>query len=293
MTLADGSGLGLIVDDDDPGTRTPHVWRILHQSQCSCSTVCESDCRAVSTQDGGFVQGLLDWTAELPVYFADATFNAAAAIFNFAVRMPDLGTLPDRITVKLDVGTHQGTPQTFPTAGFGAGAVAAFALAGDYSDLATGVHPLKLALQAFRGTELLGQTTLEDQVVLIDLSESGFGVRWWLPSLDRLFVTPQGAGLVEGGNRAWWFAGGDGGVEPCWDRGERRRTCRAIRGAAAGEAAPLASRLPDAGRVLRRVGADGQRLSNPRLPGQRARVRLGRAFDGPPRPQRQPHQLRV
>ena len=232
VTLADGSGLGLILDDDDPGANeNPDVWRILHQSQCFCSTVCESDCQAVSTMDGGFVQELLDWTAELPVYFADATFNAAAAIFNFAVRMPDLGASPDRITVKLDVGTHQGVPQTFPTAGLGTGAVTTFAIADDYSDLATGVHPLKLALQAFRGTELLGQTTLEDQTLLIDLSDSSFGVRWWLPSLDRLFVTPQGAGLVEGGNRAWWFAAGGASAE----------ASAAAPGEASGEATSLAT----------------------------------------------------
>jgi hypothetical protein len=133
--------------------------------------------------DGGFVQGLWDWTAELPAHFADATFHAAAAIFNFAVRMPDSGAAPNQITVRLDVGTHQGSPETFPMAGFGPGAVESFALAGDYSALGTGVHPLKLALEAFRGTELVGQTTLEVEVLLIDLSDSPFGARWWLPSL--------------------------------------------------------------------------------------------------------------
>ena len=202
-TLAKGIGIGTILDDDAPGG-APELSRILHKKQDCCCKVCESNGQSVDSKDGGFTQTLLSSLAELPTYFADATYNAAAAIFNFALHLPQALVAPETITVQMDVGTQTGNSAAFLNT-FQAGETAAFALAGDYTALTTGVYPLKATVKAYRAGQLVGQRTLQDQVVLIDLSESSFGTRWWLPSLDRLFVAPSGIGLVEGDNNAWFF----------------------------------------------------------------------------------------
>jgi hypothetical protein len=69
---------------------------------------------------------------------------------------------------------------------------------------ATGMYDWSMTLEAFFGETSINRTYSGKQAV-VNRADSPFGPGWWLEGLDQLFVYSDGALLVEGDGRTFWF----------------------------------------------------------------------------------------
>lgn len=204
VQLIDGEGVGTIIDDDPKDGKD--FERILHQGQETCECVVMSDGMAIQTKDAGFTKELSYEGAELPAYYADGTFNPDANIANFKLKLPESAAVPQQLSVEVSVnGTVLGQA-LHSVAGFAPGSSVAFAVSLNMGVPMEGAQSMQIRVAGLVNGQVIGRRQLNDTLLVINRTQSLFGERWWLPSLDRLVPSAGGAAWLTGRNLAWWFS---------------------------------------------------------------------------------------